>query len=175
MRASWFLVMALTGLGLGAACAASSTDDGRDTEIRPQPQPNRREALFSAPCTATTCGDAPASLSKPRCAPSGVECTWAEDAVVSYAQCDAGTCGQEPSPDVCPAGTDFKANMCGSENEGACRWTTVCAPPPSTTPCADPSGCGAQPALGVICSDGGMGELLCMQLDDRCGWQRSCD
>ncbi len=170
----WFARLVLGAFGFVVACAAES-GGGPDAEIRPQPQPNRREALFAAPCTATACGEAPTTLSKPRCAPAPADCAWSEDEVVSYAACEDASCGTAPGAEVCPSGTTFKGNACGSENGGACRWTTTCAPPPSTTACTSAAGCGPMPELGVLCSDGGTGELVCMQFDDRCAWQRSCD
>jgi hypothetical protein len=64
---------------------------------------------------------------------------------------------------------------CGSQNDAACTWTTVCVPPRATTPCPDQNGCGPEPALGVICSDGSTGGLACVTDGQKCSWQRTCD
>ncbi|AKV00002.1 hypothetical protein AKJ09_06665 [Labilithrix luteola] len=171
------LCFLLGALGIGAlAIACESSDPGLGTQgIHPQPQPNRRPVSFTAPCTATSCGDAPSSLATPRCKPLPNDCSWTDDTSVSYRPCDAGECGPAPGAEVCPANTTFKGNACGSENEGACLWSTACMPPRSTTPCPTTEGCGPQPAIGVICTDGGSGGLECMQLESGCSWQRTCD
>ena len=165
----------LGSLGLALACESSTETGPGPQGIHPQPQPNRREATFTAPCTPERCGDAPSAIARPRCKPLPSECGWSDGTSVSYRPCAASECGAEPGPDVCPDGTTFKGNTCGSENDAACAWTTACAPPPSTTPCADPEGCGPKPEIGVVCSDGGIGDLACMQLQSSCGWQRTCD
>jgi hypothetical protein len=169
-----FFVFAVT---LGVACESSPSGDGGPGPqgIHPQPQPNGREAKFTSPCTATSCGDAPGSIESPRCKPLPSQCGWTDETSVSYRPCADSQCGVAPGPEVCPAGTTFKGNTCGSENEAACVWSTACAPPRSTTPCADPDGCGPMPAIGVICTDGGVGDLACMQFESRCNWQRTCD
>lgn len=174
------LLFFLSALSLAGACESSS-EPGSGAErpggqgIHPQPQPNRRETRFTSPCTAAKCGEAPGALESPRCKPLDAECGWTDDTSVSYRPCPDTECGPAPGPEVCPAGTTFKGNACGSENEGACAWSTSCAPPPSTTPCPDPEGCGPRLNIGVICKDGGAGELACMQFDTRCNWQRTCD
>ncbi|MBX3222021.1 MAG: hypothetical protein KF795_16000 [Labilithrix sp.] len=176
MRRALFLFV-LSAVGLALACESSSeTNPEPDGDgIHPQPQPNRRAATFTAPCTATGCGEAPESLTSPKCKPLPAECGWTDEGSVSFRPCDESECGVAPGSEVCPEGTLFRGNTCGSENEAACAWNTACAPPRSTTPCADPAGCGPMPAIGVICEDGGNGELACMKLDTRCDWQRTCD
>jgi hypothetical protein len=170
-------ILLLGGLTLlVAACenTTSPTSPG-PSGIHPQPQPNRTEATFTAPCNASKCGDAPSSLKKPRCKPAPTDCGWSEDTSVSYRGCEEKACGTPPGPETCPSGTTFKGNSCGAENEGPCAWNTVCAPPPSTTPCPNAEGCGGKPEIGVICKDGSTGDLACMQFDSECRWQRTCE
>lgn len=169
------LLLLLPALAIAWACESSSGPDVAPDSIHPQPQPNRTEVKLTAPCTAAKCGDAPATLASPRCKPQPSECAWTDDTSVSYRPCAESECGVAPGPDVCPSGTTFKGNACGSENESACTWSTACAPPPSTTPCASPEGCGPQPAIGVICKDGDAGALACMEFGSSCNWQRTCD
>lgn len=161
-----------------AACASSSPNDppGPGSQnIHPQPQPNRKQLKFTAPCTPATCGEAPEALERPRCKPVDAACEWAEDQPVSYRLCSADECGEAPDAAICPSGTTSKGNECGSENDGRCAWTSVCVPPPSTIPCADPAGCGPKPEIAVVCSDGSIGDLACMHFETRCGWQATCD
>jgi len=174
-------LLSILGLGL-AVVLACETQDGSTgpvgpSAIHPQPQPNGgRGFAFVSPCSATRCGDAPGSLERPRCAPQQEGCTWREDESVSFRQCPESDCGPAPGAEVCPAGTSFKSNTCGAENQGACVWHTSCAPPRSTTPCRDPQGCGdGVPAIAVLCSDGGTGGLECMQFATRCSFQASCE
>ncbi len=144
--------------------------------IHPQPQPpSAREVKFTSPCTSSKCGEAPSTLESPRCKAEASGCAWSEDTSVSYRGCDASECGLAPGADVCPSGTTFKGNACGSEDNAACGWSTVCAPPASTTPCSTSDGCGAKPDIGVVCKDGGLGDLACMQFGARCDWQRTCE
>lgn len=174
-------LVALTAT-LAAACEVASTsteppaDDKGGDPISPQPQPNRGAAKFTAPCNASTCGQAPGNLEAPKCAPEERDvCSWSEDTSVSYRQCAESECGTAPGSEVCAPGTTFKGNTCGSEDERPCAWTTACMPPPSTTPCPTAEGCGPQPAIGVVCKDGSNGELVCMQFETACNWQRSCE
>ncbi len=171
------LLFVLGSVGLAIACESGTETGPGPQGIHPQPQPNRREAAFTAPCTAQRCGDAPSSIANPQCKPLPSECGWADDdGSVSYRACADAECGAAPGAEVCAEGTTFKGNTCGSENEAACAWTTFCAPPPSTTPCAEgDDGCGPMPMIGVVCTDGGAGGLACMQFDGRCNWQRTCD
>lgn len=94
---------------------------------------------------------------------------------MSYRPCAESECGAAPGAEVCPSGTTFRGNSCGSENEAVCAWSSACTPPRSTVPCPDTDGCGPQPEIGVICQDGGIGGLACMQGASRCGWERTCD
>jgi len=165
------------------ACQSTTTSEPGEpnnptppTGIHPQPQPTKTEASFTAPCNAQKCGDAPENLKKPKCKPVPTECEWSEDQTVSYAPCEESKCGVAPGPEVCPTGTTFKGNQCGSENDAACAWTTACAPPRSTTPCKTSNGCGdGKPEIGVICKDGSNGDLACMQFADDCQWQPTCE
>lgn len=157
------------------ACGTGSEGGGSLQTIHPQPQPNSEGVSFIAPCTASSCGPAPASLASPRCKAEANACAWSDDTSVSYRSCADSECGTAPDPSVCPSGTTFRGNACGSENEAACAWRTTCAPPRSTVPCSDPEGCGGKPELGVICSDGSTGDLACMTVNARCAWQRTCD
>lgn len=162
---------------LAAGCASTTPNDSGlgGQGIHPQPQPNHRRAKFTAPCTPEACGEAPGALDRPHCKPADATCEWSEDEPVSYRLCPADACGEEPDAAVCPREATFRGNECGSADDGPCAWTTTCAPPRSTTPCGDPEGCGPKPDIGVVCSDGEMGDLACMQLDARCGWQSTCD
>jgi hypothetical protein len=168
-----FLCLALM-LAVAAACESSSSEPSPQN-IHPQPQPNDGSVRISAPCSASECGEAPSSLANPHCKPKGAGCSWSDDTSVSYRQCADAECGVAPSPNICPIGTTFRGNSCGSEDEEPCRWTTHCSPPPSTAPCPNADGCGPKPALAVICSDGGIGDLVCMEFQSRCAWQRTCD
>jgi hypothetical protein len=94
------------------------------------------------------------------------------DGTVSYAPCEPVECG--PIPQIgCPPDYTL-VESCGSENDAACKWTITCTPPPSTTPCATPDGCGPMPAIGVVCDDGSSGTLACMQTESECSWQPQC-
>jgi hypothetical protein len=172
-KASLLVFVVLTALG--AACESSSPNGGSFQSIHPQPQPNAGSMKFTAPCTAATCGSAPETLASPHCKPEASGCGWSEDTPVSYRPCAESECGQAPSADTCPSGTTFKGNTCGSENDAACTWSSVCLPPRSTIACADVDGCGPKPEIAVVCQDGGTGDLACMQVASRCAWQRTCD
>ncbi len=171
----WFVGVALAfSIALAAGCEASSPGTG-PKGIHPQPQPNTK---FTSPCNAEACGSAPGSLVSPHCKPAGSgSCGWSEDdGSVSYRECPDADCGPKPDETICPPGTTYKGSQCGSENAEICRWSSACMLPPSTTPCPEPNGCGGRPELAVICQDGGVGDLLCMQLaSGSCGWQRSCE
>jgi hypothetical protein len=152
-----------------AACGGTTTT--------PQPAPGgtASQALYTAPCTSSVCGSQPSGMEK--CVPNKDSCEWHDvdpDGTVSYRPCASSECGKEPGAEVCPPGTTFKGNQCGSENEAACRWTTTCAPPRSTKPCATDA-CGPMPEIGVICKDGSTGALACMDQNGKCGWERTCD
>lgn len=141
------------------------------------------EALsFVVPCSASTCGDVPASSTSatPQCASTGGSCSWsgsAGDEPVSYSACEDRLCGDKPDASVCPAGTTFKGAACGSENDGACIWRSACGvgAGPSTTPCPNPDGCSAKPEIGVVCKDGSNGDMVCRSQGSKCGWERTCE
>lgn len=169
-----------------AACGSSSpapstpSADADDT-VTPDDTPAARTALaFTAPCTASACGDVPKTsiATKPVCVASAGRCAWSDpdpNTPVSYRECEATACDAEPDASVCPSGTTFKGANCGAENEGECVWRSVCSAPPSTTPCSDADGCGGKPELGVICKDGSTGDLVCMKQGAACGWERTCE
>ena len=159
------------------ACGTSHSEDATPDGIHPQPQPNNGQISITAPCTPTTCGAAPSTFQYPKCVPDKGTCKWIDETTVSFEACDAAECGTVPGAEVCPSGTTFSGNNCGSENGASCAWTTACVPPRSTTPCPDPNGCGdAKPELGVICKDGSTGDLACFQLaNGACAFQRTCD
>ena len=174
------LFLFLCTVSLAGACESSSDPEPGAGEpgganLHPQPQPNRRETKFTAPCTSATCGDVPEALESPRCKQTDAQCAWTDDTSVSYQSCPDSECGPAPGPEVCPSGFTFKGTSCGRENKGACAWSSGCEPPRSTVSCPDREGCGPKPELGVICHDGGVGDLECMQFDARCSWQRTCD
>ena len=174
-------VLALAALGaVVVACettaATEDTSPALPSGIRPQPQPTKGEASFTSPCTAEACGEAPVSLTSPRCKPVANGCGWSEDSSVSYRTCEESACGTAPGPNVCPAGTTFKANTCGAEKDGPCGCTTAWGGRRCSTGCTTLYGCGAaKPELGVVCSDGGIGDLACMKFIDGCRWQPTCD
>ncbi len=170
-------VLFLVACGSSSTTPPSTPTDGTGEETE-----TIREALdFVEPCTASTCGEVPPSTtsSRPQCRASTSSCAWSDppspDDNVSYRACEESECGPKPDASVCPSGTTYKGSACGSENEGPCTWRTTCAPPPSTTPCPDADGCGPKPELAVICDDGSVGDLVCMKLGAKCGWQRSCE
>jgi hypothetical protein len=94
------------------------------------------------------------------------------DEPVSYEPCDPSECGAIPQIG-CPSDYTL-VESCGSVNGNACTWAINCIPPASTTPCATPDGCGPMPELGVICDDGSVGTLACMETDNDCSWQPQC-
>lgn len=169
--------LATIALLLAAACSTSSSGASDPDGIHPQPQPNNGSVSITAPCNTVICGAAPSELQYPKCIPQNGKCTWIDQQTSSYTQCADVECGDAPKADVCPAGTTFKGNTCGAENDNSCAWTTACAPPRSTTPCPDPNGCGsAMPDIGVICQDGDAGALACFLLSTgKCGFDRTCD
>ncbi len=143
-------------------------------------QTTRSGLTFVSPCTASACGEVPASTTaaKPECSETAGACGWGDpdpNGSVSYRQCEESECGAKPDESVCPSGTSFKGAACGSENDGPCVWRSACMPPRSTTPCTDADGCGPMPEIGVICADGSNGELECMQVGNKCEYQRTCD
>jgi hypothetical protein len=147
---------------------------------------------YVAPCTPTTCDGLPeiqvgcADGSDPTfvCAPDNdgachltPECGSGSTGKcgggdVSYAPCAPSECGPIPAIGCAPG--EAPTQTCGSEDGGACTWTITCSPPPSTTPCATPDGCGPTPALAPICNDGTTGTLACMQVGSECSWLPQC-
>jgi len=172
----WFLGVAL------AACTSSTTGEPSDAR-------SGQALEYVAPCTPEECdglpvpeiGCADGTTPTVSCAPADdgtchvtPECDGDDDGddTVSYAPCDADECG--PIPQIgCPSDHTL-VTSCGSENDAACTWTITCVPPPSTTPCATPDGCGPMPELGVICDDGSAGTLACMEVGSDCSWQPQC-
>ena len=77
----------------------------------------------------------------------------------------------------CPADTVQSSQICGSENQGPCVWTTVCVPPRVTTPCPQADGCSGKPvpAIGIICKDGSVGGMACVTDGASCFLERDCD
>jgi hypothetical protein len=132
-------------------------------------------------CSFAACGSMPSSLSgtpSVKCSgESAGSCAWSArgaDSSVSYRPCSESECPAAPAID-CPAGTVHSSQQCGSENDAACAWTTICSPPRSTTACPRQDGCGPQLELGVICNDGSNGALVCVTDGQACSWQRNCD
>lgn len=171
----------VVGLGIIAsflplACASSDPGSGAKS-----PASTSQTLTAVGDCAFSACGSVPSSLgSEPsvKCsAGSSDSCAWSassDDTVVSYRPCAASECPAAPAID-CPAGTVSSSQQCGSENDAACAWTTVCVPPRDTTPCPNADGCGAQPELGVICKDGSNGALVCVTNGQKCSWERNCD
>lgn len=156
-------------------CSAEPVDGGGvPSTVSPQPQPSARPGLrFTSPCKPDVCGAAPEENATCRRNKDDV-CAWFPDTPVSYRSCEPKECGVEPTI-TCAAPFSFAGNTCGSEDERPCEWTTICLPPKSTTPCGDRNGCGPKPDLGVVCKDGGAGDLVCMDVGGTCDFQRTCD
>ncbi len=193
------VISALFGLFFAAACTTSVNEPAPSSPGASTPPTNNepttpgddtgdlgtpREAFgFISPCTAGACGEVPSSSKspKPSCSPSagGGSCGWSDpdpDGSVSFAPCEESKCGAKPDGTICPAGTVFAGAQCGNENDQGCAWHSACVPPKSTTPCKDATQCQAKPEIGVICKDGSVGDLECMQLSTgKCGWQRTCE
>ncbi len=177
--------MKYIAIGLvSVAASLSLACSGADQVPEPHsPSASRQTLSAIGDCEFAACGVLPSNLSSTpsvECAatpdaPS--DCAWsASDASgsVSYRPCSASECPPAPTLD-CPANTVRSSEQCGSENDGACAWTTVCAPPRDTTPCPDANGCGPEQDIGVICSDGSTGGLACVTDGHTCSWQRTCD
>jgi hypothetical protein len=181
------ILSSLPFLVLVSACGAPSSPGGvsaSEPPVTSDPAKTHEALSFVAPCSSTACGEVPESLgdqAKPACAPQGTSCVWSagggDDTSVSYRECAETECsGDAPAEDVCPAGTTFAGNRCGSENDAACAWTTACVAPRSTTPCGGGAdACGPKPEIGVICADGTTGDLVCVEANGGCEYQRSCD
>jgi hypothetical protein len=171
----------IIGLGLGASVLALACSSAEQSAVSKSPASTRQTLSAVGSCAFAGCGTVPPGLANApsvQCSSAPSEgCGWSAsdaDATTSYRSCAASECPPTPSID-CPAGTVHSSQQCGSENSAACVWTTVCAPPRDTTPCPDANGCGAEPALGVICKDGSNGALVCVTNGQACSWQRSCD
>ena len=158
----------------GSEEAKSPSEDGA----------TRQSLSLSGDCSFAECGTMPSSLAttpKVDCRASSSEaCTWSasggNDGSVSFRQCADSECPQKPAID-CPSGTVQSSQYCGSENDAACAWTTVCVPPRITTPCPQADGCSEQPVplLGVICKDGSTGGMACVTDGSKCFLERDCD
>jgi hypothetical protein len=167
----------------GPAPSAPSSNDGQDDrDAPPSGQTGQVSLGFTAPCDAQACGEVPPSSrsDRPSCSPSSAgTCGWSDpdpDGSVSFRECAASECAPKPEIDVCPTGTLLRGATCGSENSGPCIWRSTCTPPRSTTPCPDPNGCGeGVPALAVMCKDGSVGGLACMQQGKTCKFEPTCD
>lgn len=144
---------------------------------------SRQTLTASGDCRFETCGAVPSSLATApqlECsASSSAECAWAADgpdSSVSFRQCAESECPPKPAVD-CPSDTVQSNQYCGSENDAACAWTTVCVPPRITTPCPQADGCSGQPipAIGIICKDGSTGGMACVTDGAKCFLERDCD
>jgi hypothetical protein len=168
----------LFGVVLLSACGgteeAKSPGEGGST---------RQTLSASGECSFATCGSVPSSLAnapKVECSASSPDaCGWSEDsasATVSFRPCAESECPPKPAVE-CPADTVQSSQYCGSENDAACAWTTVCTPPRITTPCPQANGCDGQeiPAIGIICKDGSNGGMTCVTDGQKCFMERDCD
>ena len=183
--------ISLIGLpALALALAACSSSSGGGSGNGDDVGHSEHRLAYVEPCTPADCDGLPvpeigcADSSTPTlsCEPTGngtchivPKCDGGADdpdEPVSYESCEESECG--PIPQIgCPDG-DTLAQSCGSENDGPCLWTITCIPPPSTTPCQTPDGCGPMPEIGVICDDGSSGSLACMQTGSDCSWEPQC-
>jgi hypothetical protein len=160
-----------------SVAACSSTTGPADHA----PGGTRQQLVAKGDCTFAECGS-PSSFegeAKIECSASTNDaCEWsaADDSVVGYAYCEDSECPPRPAVD-CPADTVKASQQCGNENNAGCAWTTVCVPPRETTPCPAQNGCDGEPqqAIGIICSDGSAGGLVCVTDDQKCFWERNCD
>ena len=156
----------------GASEEAKSPSDGGSI---------RQTLSVNGDCQFEACGSVPSSMAstpKVECsaAPSAA-CAWSDaSAVVSFRQCADSECPAKPAVD-CPADTVQSTQYCGSENDAACAWTTVCVPPRITTPCPQANGCDNQPVslIGIICKDGSNGGMACVTDGNSCFLERDCD
>lgn len=169
-----FVLSSMFVVACGASEGAKSANEGGST---------RQTLTASGECSFEACGSMPSSLAsapKVECAASSSNaCAWSEDdanASVSFRQCADSECPAKPAVD-CPADTVQASQYCGSENDAACAWTTVCVPPRITTPCPEANGCDGQPvpAIGIICKDGSNGGMACVTDGTKCFMERDCD
>jgi len=170
------------GLCLSASFSSLACGNADQTAGAKSPSPTSQTLSVVGACAFAACGSLPSNLaSTPRVkcsSASSDSCAWSassnDDGVSSYRPCSDSECPDAPAV-TCPAGSVHSSQQCGSENGAACAWTTDCVPPRDTTPCPDANGCHAQPELGVICSDGSNGALVCVTNGQTCSWQRNCD
>ena len=169
------------GLGLVASFLPLACGSADQTGGAKAPTSTRQTLSAVGSCEFAECGSMPSNLSSTpsvKCSSaSSNSCAWSAskpDDSVSYRPCTASECPAAPAVD-CPAGTVHSSQQCGSENDAACAWTTVCTPARDTTPCPDANGCGAQTEIGVICADGSNGAQVCVTNGQTCSWQRNCD
>ncbi|HKO52748.1 MAG TPA: hypothetical protein VJV79_33805 [Polyangiaceae bacterium] len=169
------------GLYLGASTLPLACGNADQPAAPKSPSATNQTLSTVGACTFSACGSLPSNLASTpsvKCAGrSSDSCDWSAsgaDGSTSYRPCSSSECPPAPAID-CPNGSVHSSQQCGSENEAACAWTTVCVPPRDTTPCPDPDGCGAQTQIGVICNDGSNGAQVCVTNGQTCSWQRSCD
>lgn len=143
----------------------------------------RQTLSANGDCAFEACGSVPSSMAsapKVECsAASSAACAWSDDAAsttVSFRPCADSECPPKPALE-CPANTQQSTQYCGSENDAACAWTTVCVPPRITTPCPRADGCANQAVttIGIICKDGSNGGMACVTDGDKCFMERDCD
>jgi len=157
------------------ACGSSDQNAGAKS-----PSATHQTLSAVGDCGFSACGSLPSNLTSApsvTCSSAASDsCAWsaADDTTVSYRSCAASECPPAPAID-CPSGTVRSTQQCGSQNDAACTWTTVCTPPRDTTPCPDQNSCGPEQDIGVICSDGSTGGLVCVTDGQKCSWQRNCD
>ena len=171
----------IIGFGLSASFSMLACG-GADQTGAQKPAASSSQTLSAVgACAFAACGSLPSTLSDTpsvKCSgASSASCAWSargDDSSVSYRPCSDSECPAAPAID-CPAGTVRSSQQCGSENDAACAWTTICTPPRTTTACPEQDGCGPEPLLGVICDDGSNGALVCVSNGQSCGWQRNCD
>jgi len=169
------ILLSLTTFTL-CAVGCASTSGGAEPE-RGSPQ----TLSVRGDCSFESCGVPPSNLASApvlSCSPNaGQACGWASaSSTVSYRPCADSECPPKPTV-TCPADTVKSSQQCGSENDGACLWTSTCVPPRNTTPCPDAHGCDGLPVLdiGIICSDGTTGGFACVTDGQRCKYERNCD
>ena len=177
MSKSVFIFLSLSYAMSALAC--SSSNDGNP----PATQDTKQTLSFEGDCTAVACSSPPSNLSTAPAVtctgPTGAACQWAASSAsdtVSYRECGAAECLAKPTI-TCPTGTSLVSQTCGSENDAACSWTSVCVPPRDTTPCPQDNGCDSQPLIeiGIICKDGSTGAFACVTDGKQCHWERNCD
>ncbi|MET0791531.1 MAG: hypothetical protein ABW061_08430 [Polyangiaceae bacterium] len=170
----------IIGLGLMASFVPLACGSADQSPGAKSPSSTSQTLSAVGACEFLACGSLPSNLASTpsvKCSgPAADSCAWSASsgATSSYRACATSECPAAPALD-CPSGTVRASQQCGSENDAACAWTTVCTPPRDTTPCPDADGCGAQSELGVICADGSTGGFACVTNGQTCSWQRTCD